>query len=184
MNVAASTDQIDGVGGIVEALTAAGFQPILVGGMAAVVLGSQRVTKDYDFVLASPGDRLQAVVDVFYDRGFELVSRVNGSGDVTATIDNARIAAVRIRLDGPSSVYFFHRGSRVRVDLLFDFPVPAAELAANATRLKIRSYVFHIASEADLLRLKKIAAARRSAPGDAQDIAFLEARLKAGSTRD
>jgi hypothetical protein len=34
----------------------------------------------------------------------------------------------------------------------------------------------HIASEQDLLRLKKIAKAHRSAPGDAQDIAFLEAR--------
>ena len=33
-----------------------------------------------------------------------------------------------------------------------------------------------VASEADLLRLKKIARAHRASPGDAEDIAFLEAR--------
>ena len=38
--------------------------------------------------------------------------------------------------------------------------------------------VLRIASEADLLRLKKIARAHRSSPGDAEDIAFLEARRK------
>ena len=39
-------------------------------------------------------------------------------------------------------------------------------------------YVFHIASEQDLLRLKRIAKAARSAPGDDEDIAFLESRRK------
>jgi hypothetical protein len=36
--------------------------------------------------------------------------------------------------------------------------------------------VLRVASESDLLRLKKIARDRRSSPGDAEDIAFLEAR--------
>jgi hypothetical protein len=43
----------------------------------------------------------------------------------------------------------------VRIDLLFDFPIPAAALAEHATRITIRSVTFHGASEADLLRLKK-----------------------------
>lgn len=176
--MAASIDQIEDVGQVITALNGLGLEPVLVGGMALVVLGSRRITKDYDFVLTTPGDRLQTLIDVFYDRKFELASRLNDAGDVTATIDNRKVASVRIRLDEPSSVYFFHRRSRIRIDLLFDFPVPAATLAANATRIKIRSHVFHIASESDLLHLKQIARANRSAPGDAQDIAFLEARLK------
>ena len=69
------------------------------------------------------------------------------------------------------------RGSR-RVDLLFDFPIEAAALASRATRTKIQSHVFAIASDEDLLELKTIAAAARSAPGDAEDIAFLQARLR------
>jgi len=174
----ADTSHIDTVGTVVEALSDVGFQPVLVGGMALVILGSQRITKDFDFVIAHPGERLQGLVDVFYDRGFELVSRVNNTGQVTATIDNRRVAAIRIRLDGPDSVYFFNPKTRLRIDLLFDFPIPAATLAEHATRTKIRSHVFRVASEADLLQLKKIAQKRRAAPGDAQDIAFLEARRK------
>jgi hypothetical protein len=58
------------------------------------------------------------------------------------------------------------------------FPVPAATLAEHATRTRIRTHLFDVASEADLLRLKKIAKARRSAPGDAEDIAFLESRRR------
>jgi hypothetical protein len=171
-------DLIDEVGGAVEALRALGLDPVLVGGMALVVLGSRRVTRDFDFVVAQPGDRLEKVVDVFYDRGLELASRLSNEGDITATIDNRRVAAARLRLDAPASAYFFNPGTGLRVDLLFDFPIPASTLAARAVRTKVRSYVFQIASEEDLLRLKEIAQAHRSSPGDAQDIAFLEARRR------
>jgi hypothetical protein len=95
---------------------------------------------------------------------------------VTATIDSRRVAAARFRLDAPASAYFLNPETGLRIDLLFDFPLPAATLATRATTLKARSTVLRIASEADLLRLKKIARAHRSSPGDAEDIAFLEAR--------
>lgn len=170
--------QLDDVHDVIAALTDLGFGPILVGGMALVALGSQRVTRDFDFVVPAPGSQLNALVNVFYERGWELVSRLNDSGQVTATIDNPRIAAIRVRIDGPDSVFFFNRTNRLRIDLLFDFPIPAATLAQGATRLKIRSHEFAIASEADLLKMKRIARKERSFAGDAQDIAFLEARLR------
>ena len=169
---------LDEVGTVVKALTDLGFEPVLVGGMALVLMGSRRVTVDFDFVIAHPRNRLQSVIGVFYDRGFELASRVNDAGDVTATIDNRRVAAVRLRLDAPASAYFYKRPTGLRIDLLFDFPVPAATLAKHATRTKVRSVVFRVACEADLLRLKQIAHAQRALPADAQDIAFLEARRK------
>ena len=164
------------VGRVVKALTGMGLEPTLVGGMALVLLGSRRVTVDFDFVVAHPGERVEDLVGCFYDIGFELASRVNDVGEVTATIDNRRVAAIRLRLDAPSSAYFFNHGTGLRIDLLFDFPIPARTLAARATSTKIRSRVLRIASEADLLHLKQIARANRSAPGDAEDIAFLEAR--------
>jgi hypothetical protein len=97
---------------------------------------------------------------------------------VTSTIASRKVAAVRLRLDAPATAYFFNPKTGLRIDLLFDFPVPAATLAEHATRTTIRSHVFDIASEPDLLRLKRIANAARSAPGDAEDIAFLELRRK------
>ncbi len=167
---------LDEVGRIVTTLTALGLEPILVGGMALVTLGSRRVTRDFDFVVARPGERLAALVDVFYDRGLELAARVNDAGDVTATIDNRPVATTRLRIDAPSSAYFQHPKTGLRIDLLFDFPVPAADLARTATRIKVRSYALKVASESDLLRLKRLAQADRASAGDAEDIAFLEAR--------
>ena len=176
--MADAVDHLADAASVAGALADQAFEPILVGGMALVLLGSQRVTRDFDFVIGHPRERLQDVVDVFYDRGFELVTRLDDAGYVTATIDNRRVAAIRLRLDAPASAYFFKPATRLRIDLLFDFPVAASTLAKNAVRIKVESHVFHIASEADLLKLKRVARADRSFAGDAQDIEFLEARRK------
>jgi hypothetical protein len=176
--MATAADYLEEVGGIVKELRDLGFDPVLVGGMAMVVLGSRRVTRDFDFVVAQPGKRLADLIDVLYDRNLELAARVNEHGDVTSTIDNRKVAAARLRIDAPASAYFFNRRTGLRIDLLFDYPVPAATLAHAATRMKISSHVFEVASARDLLRLKRIARARRATPGDAEDIAFLEGRLK------
>ena len=174
-------DPLGTVGEIVDALHALRLDPVLVGGMALVVLGSRRVTRDFDFVIARPGERLASAIALLYDRGLELVSRLDEAGDVISTISNRRVAIARLKLDAPASANFFDPKSGLRIDLLFDFPLPAATLAERATRTRIRTYLFHVASEPDLLRLKKIALAERSAPGDAVDIAFLESRRGGGS---
>jgi len=113
---------------------------------------------------------------LLYGLGFEFVSRFDHNGEVGATIDNRRVAAARLRLDAPASAFFFSQASRLRFDLLFDFPIAASELAGRSVRRKIRSLVLHIASDEDLLQLKRIAHADRASASDAQDIAFLEAR--------
>jgi hypothetical protein len=171
-------DHLQAVGDIVQDLRALGLEPVLVGGMALVVLGSRRVTRDFDFVIAQPGHRLARTIDLFYDRGLQLVSGLNDIGEVISTIGNRKVAAIRLRLDAPASAYFFNAKTGLRIDLLFDFPIPAAKLAERATRTRIRAHVLDVASEQDLLRLKRIAKAERSAPGDAEDIAFLESRRK------
>jgi hypothetical protein len=176
--MAETWDHFEEVANLIDALTELGLEPILVGGMAMVVIGSRRVTRDFDFVIPQPGERLQPLVEIFYDRGLELASRMSRSGDVAATIDNSRVAVTRLRLDAPASAYFLNPKTGLRVDLLFDFPVPASELAKGARRTKVRSRALRVASEDDLLRLKKIARAQRSVAGDADDVAFLEARRK------
>ena len=173
-----AVDHIDEVANLVDSLTGLGIEPILVGGMAMVIIGSRRVTRDFDFVIPQPGERLERLVECFYDRGLELASRVNRAGDITATIANPRVAVTRLRLDAPASAYFLNPETGLRIDLLFDFPLPAAELAKGARRTKVRSRALRVASEDDLLRLKKIARAQRSAPGDAEDVAFLESRRR------
>jgi hypothetical protein len=170
-------DLIDGAGSVVEALCDLGLSPVLVGGMALVVLGSRRVTRDFDFVVARPEDRLGALLDPLYDRGLELASRLNAEGEVTATIDDRRVALARLRLDAPASATFYDPRTGLRIDLLFDYPLEARVLADRATTVRVRSVPFRVASEDDLLRLKRIALEARSRASDAEDVAFLEARL-------
>ncbi len=174
----ADHEQLPLVGEIVAALRDAGFAPVLVGGMALVILGSLRVTRDFDFLIAHPAERLSRVVSLFYDRGFELVARVNDTGDVIATIDNRRVAAARLRIDRPATAYFYNLARRLRIDLLFDFPLPAAEIARNAKPTRVQSQIFDVASPEDLLRLKALARSARTFSGDAQDIEFLERFLE------
>ncbi len=69
------------------------------------------------------------------------------------------------------------RQTGLRLDLLFDFPLPAVVVGRRASRVRVRARAWCVASENDLLRLKRITRESRSAPGDAEDIAFLEARL-------
>lgn len=172
-----SLDYLEVVGQVVLELERLGVKPILIGGMALVVMGSRRVTQDFDFLLSAtvPIDDMLAV---FYQKGFELASRLTQEGDVTATIDNQRVAKARLQLDQPSSVHFFNPKTELKIDLLFDFPLPASELALHAKRIKVGSYSFSIASKNDLLKLKKIAKKNRSLASDAQDVEFLQKKLK------
>jgi hypothetical protein len=84
--------------------------------------------------------------------------------------------AVLSRVAEPA--YFYNRSTGLRIDLLFDYPLVAATLARTARRMKVQSAVLTVASEKALLRLKKIARRDRAAPGDSEDIAFLQSRAK------
>jgi hypothetical protein len=178
MKAADTTKYLKEISALVEGLEALKLAPVLVGGMALVVLGSQRVTQDFDFVISQPQEKLAEIVALFYGRGLELVSKLNETGEVIRTIDNQKVAEVRLRLDRPNSAYFYHPRTRLKVDLLFDFPLKAAELALHVHRIKVSSHSIPMASTNDLLRLKKIAKSHRSKPGDAEDLVFLKKLCK------
>jgi hypothetical protein len=176
--MAGPPDLLDEVIAVIKRVHDLGLRPVLVGGMALVIRGSQRVTRDFDVVVAQPGPDLKSLVGVLYDHRLELAARVTPQQEIIATISNRRVALARLKLDQPSSAFFFNTRTGLRVDLLFDYPLPAKELAGRATRMKVRSHVLLVACTEDLLQLKRIASSRRSAPGDAEDIAFLEQLLR------
>jgi hypothetical protein len=167
------TDLIAAVGALMDDLTRLGFEPTLVGGMALIVLGSPRVTKDFDFLVVEQAREQKALIHAFYRHGFELASRTDEHGNIVRTIEIEEVAAARLRIDQPKAAYFYCRELGLRVDLLFDFPIPAHEVRGRSTRKKIRSFVFYVASRADLIRMKEIAAVERRVASDAQDLEFL-----------
>ncbi|OGQ80082.1 MAG: hypothetical protein A2289_21580 [Deltaproteobacteria bacterium RIFOXYA12_FULL_58_15] len=177
---AAQADFIVSVGKLLAALRREGFTPILVGGMAMVVLGSRRVTRDFDFLLEESARDQKSVTQLFYNHGFELASKVDEYGEIVQTIDSANIASVRLRTDRPKSAYFHNHRTGLRVDLLFDFPFPAKGIGAKATRTKVSSYWFHIASPSDLLQMKVMAAQDRKHAADLQDLEFLKHLMEDG----
>lgn len=168
---------LDVVGQIIEKLEAQKLEPVLVGGMALVMLGSQRVTRDFDFLISEEARSLKVLVKIFYGFSLELVSKINKQGEVTVTIDNQKVAYSRLQIDKPDSAYFYNRKTGLRIDLLFDFPITAKEVAKKARKKKISSHIFNIASKKDLMRLKEIAYKNRKLSTDAQDIEFLKQKL-------
>jgi hypothetical protein len=167
-------DYIETAGEIFKELEDLGLSPVLIGGMALIILGSPRVTKDFDVLVSTQNLDQKALLNIFYKKGFELASKLDQHGNITATLDNQKIALVRLQLDSPPSIYLLNHQTGLRIDVLFDFPLPAQELASRAQRKKIRSYNFCIASKKDLLTLKKIALKDRAFATDAQDIEFLK----------
>jgi hypothetical protein len=176
--VADKTDYIEEIGGLAEALEKKGFQPVLVGGVALVILGSQRVTKDFDFLVSLQGLSGGDIVEVFYSRGLELVTKFNQQGEVVRTVDNPKVAAIKLQSDLPQSLFFFNWKTRLKVDLLLDFPLSAKEVASRADRVNVKSRSLRIASTEDLIRLKELAYADRKSAADAQDLEFLRKLLK------
>jgi len=173
-------DLLVAVGELLKDLAPLGCEPTLVGGMALVTLGSPRVTKDFDFLVVEEARAQNALTELFYRHGFELASGMDAHGNVIRTIDSRAVASSRLRIDKPRSAYFYNRGLGLRVDLLFDFPIPAREVRGRSTRKRIQSHTFHIASRADLIRMKEIAASERGASSDLQDLEFLKRIYRPG----
>jgi len=167
-------DYFDIVGPLVQELEARHLSPVLVGGVALVALGSQRVTKDFDFLVSRQDSTLEEITKIFYKHGFELVSKFNEKREIVRTIDNANIAAVRLKMDAPDSAFFYYPEKDFKVDILIDFPLPAREIAEKSMTIKVKKYPIRIASTEDLIRLKEIAYADRKSASDAQDLEFLK----------
>jgi hypothetical protein len=168
-----TADFVAAVGELLDDLTRLGCEPTLVGGMALVALGSTRVTRDFDFLVIEEARDDEALCQVFYRHGFQLASKTDEHGRVIRTIDSRAVACVRLRLDHPSSAYFYNHSLGLRVDLLFDFPLQARDVRRRSTRKTIQSHAFHIASRRDLIRMKEIAAKARGIAADLQDLEFL-----------
>jgi hypothetical protein len=178
--VARDADPLKEIFPLLRALEERGLLPVLVGGMALVVLGSQRVTRDFD-LLVSAADLSPDLVGAIYRQGYELVTKSNKAGEVERTIDNPTVAIARLKLDKPRSIFFYNRKTGLRVDLLLDFPLPTRDIAGRAAKIGKTPRTLRVAAPEDLLRLKEIAYADRRAAADAQDLEFLRNLLKARS---
>lgn len=163
---------------LLEELDTLGYHATLIGGTALIIMGSDRVTKDADFLMIKSARDQRELIHAFYRNGFEIISKLNEKKEVVRTVDNANVAFARLQMDEPVSVFFYNHEIKFRIDALFDFPYSAAEVRARATKKKVEGVNIYIASIDDLIRMKEIAYADRKKSTDLQDLEFLKS-LKA-----
>ena len=159
-----------------RALTSGGHTPVLVGGFAARLLGFPELTEDFDLdVGGKDPERKAAAVRLMYGVGFRLVSRLDDrTGEPAEFVGSEDDAAVHVRSADPSVAFFWEPSARVRVDLLFDFPLPAADLARRARRVAD----LPVASAEDLRDLYRTSYNYRRHPKDLRALEFVEAFLR------
>lgn len=165
---------------VVRNLRAAGFEPVLVGGLALTLFGSDRVTFDCDLLTARPADLDQAksLVGAMHKAKCFFVSKLDKHRRPVQCIDNVAVAAARVLIDKPDTAFFWNQALEMRFDLLLDFPMKSDTLLAAAVEKKLgKSARVKVAGLKHLKLMKEIALRERKEAKDAQDLEFIKRNM-------
>jgi len=146
---------------ILRRLTAGGVDFVVIGGIALVLLGSARMTRDLDIVFAPDDPNLDALGRVLVD----LDAKLRAIEDEVAFVpDGATLRAVQLLTLTTSAGWFdVHRS--------VDGAPPYSRLRANAERFDLGGFSVLVASPNDLIAMKEAA----GRPQDLIDIETLAA---------
>jgi predicted nucleotidyltransferase len=151
---------------ILRRLTAAGVDFVVIGGIALVLSGSARLTRDLDIVFAADPANLEALGGVLV--GLEAKLREIDE-DVPFVPDARTLASVELlTLSTAAGWLDVHR--------TVDGAPPYRTLRRNAVRVNLGDFAVLVASPHDLIAMKQAA----GRPQDIADIAELEAILRLG----
>jgi hypothetical protein len=169
------------LGELVRHLRSAGFEPVLVGGMALIVYGSSRATFDTDLLTSRPGDLAAAkrLMTAVFAAGFVSVTEFTTDAVPIAWIDVPNVAAARMMTDRPDTCFFWNRDAEMRVDLLLDFPLDASGVLQGSNSIELGTDLrLAVASLTHLATLKEIAVRDRNRAEDALDLTFIRSKLQ------
>lgn len=144
---------------LLEALTRAGVDFVVVGGVAVVLQASPRFTKDLDIVYADDPENLERLAEVLLAHD----TRLRGAEDVPFVPDARALRQTQI---------LTLTTTLGELDLLLrpDGAPPYADLRAAADRYDIDGVEVRVASIDDMIAMKRAA----GRPQDGMDIAALE----------
>ncbi len=165
---------------VIRNLHSIDIEPVLVGGVALVLLGSRRVTQDTDLVISAPEtlDDAKKLTGAMHQAGFMYVTRIKKGENPASWIDNPNIAAARQQIDRPDTIFFWHPELKMKVDLMMDFPLKAADVLAAAETVRLAGKPVKRASLEVLKKMKEIAVRERGDPRDIQDLAFINKKIR------
>ena len=154
--------------GLFAVLGAAQVRFVVVGGLALLLHGLDRLTADVDVVIDLSTDAARDAVRALTSTGYRPMAPV----DPLALGDPEQRRSWQENRGMQVFSFWDSTNTRPTVDVLLDPPVPFAELWTEADVVRIGSTDVRIASVPHLIRMKE-------ASGRPQDIADLE-RLRAG----
>ena len=153
---------------LLRRLTAGGVDFVVIGGIAVVLLGSARLTRDLDIVFAADKGNLIALGNVL--QSLDARSR-SVEEDLPFVADARTLGRIQLlTLDTSSGWLDVHR--------TVDGAPPYERLRRNAIRMNLGDFTVLVASPEDLISMKRSANREK----DRGDVAELEAiqRLRAG----
>jgi hypothetical protein len=146
-------------------LAVARIRFVVVGGLAMVLHGVDRLTADVDLVLDLSTDATLDAVRVLSEAGYRPLAPV----DAQQLADPTRRAEWQSQRGMQVFSFWDSTHARPTVDIMLAPQVPFEELWAEATRFEIAGADFRVASIPHLIRLKEAA----GRPQDLADIARL-----------
>jgi predicted nucleotidyltransferase len=148
-------------------LAGAGVRFVVVGGVAVVIHGHARLTVDVDLVLDLVAENVRRAIDALLARGLRPLLPVNAHDFADAEVRSQWVETKNLQV-------FTMRDPHdplLTVDLFASEPLPFDELWARAEIAVLGGREVRIASVADLIVMKRVAAR----PQDLLDIEKLEA---------
>jgi predicted nucleotidyltransferase len=146
---------------ILERLTARGVDFVVIGGIAAVLLGSPRLTQDLDICFATDAGNLEALGNALLD----LEARLwDVADEVPFVPDAATLRRVALLTLGT-------KAGKLDVMSRPSGAAPYAALRSRAERLSVGKFSVLVASLEDLIEMKR----KAGRPKDVADVVELEA---------
>ncbi len=138
----------------------------IVGGIALNLLGVFRSTADLDIIVEMTDKNVRKIVKILTDAGYRVKQR----------IDPMAIAQRETRQDWIKTKHmkafnFFKEDEFKEIDIIIDSPVSYEDAKANLQLIAIDDFKLPVASEKDLITMKK----RADRPIDRLDIKELQA---------
>jgi hypothetical protein len=156
--------------GLFAVLAGARVRFVVIGGLALLLHGIDRLTADVDLVIDLAPEPASDAVRALTTAGYRPLAPV----DPLALADAEQRRQWRTTHNMQVFSFWDSTASRPTVDVLLDPVVPFDELWADAAMVSIGSYSIRIASIAHLIRMKEAA----GRPQDRPDVERLRAKQK------
>jgi hypothetical protein len=157
--------------GLFSVLSAAGVRFVVVGGLAMLLHGFDRLTADVDLVIDLASDAARSAVEALTKAGYRPLAPV----DPAAFADAARREQWRRETGMQVFSLWDTTNARPTVDLLLQSPVPFEELWRDSSLVTLSGLSVRIASAAHLIRMKQAS----GRPQDLLDVERLRTKLPA-----